>query len=239
MANVKLLVTQLKEKLKNVEGIIRKKQEEINSIKKELANKPQSSPPEQKIMFEVTDTRLENIRTDLKDLKENFIKEISESIKGEQEIAKNIASLTKIVSLKDNRNPEFEAIFKQFLSDLKVKDEKLNKNIKELYLSLLDLQRKTVSLRPMEIDYTHFRNINKNLEALKEVSKDEVVVVDQFNSAKIYIGFAKAGSKESDSVWKIKRMVEEKESKTTKTEWADGNTEFDNSWAKRDILKYF
>lgn len=72
---------------------------------------------------------------------------------------------------------------------------------------------------------------------VKPVSEEELAsLVDYEDPKQIYIGQAKAGASEDEKAWRIKRVRQE--DKTSVTQWADGNADFDNSWSKRNTLKY-
>lgn len=61
-------------------------------------------------------------------------------------------------------------------------------------------------------------------------------IVDEPSSTVTYVGNAETGSSESDLVWQIKKITVT--GTVTKIEWADGNSNFDNSWTNRASLTY-
>jgi hypothetical protein len=88
--------------------------------------------------------------------------------------------------------------------------------------------------------------LDKAIEAvagLREIGGKSTAVTDSAllqiaDDAKdaIYLGDALPGSLEAEAVWRIQRVREIKN--ITITEWADGNTKFDNKWVDRADLKY-
>jgi hypothetical protein len=65
---------------------------------------------------------------------------------------------------------------------------------------------------------------------------EETVRIDDASSSVSYFGYASVGASESSSVWKIKKLTTSGSS--TKVEFADGNTNYDNSWESRASLTY-
>lgn len=83
----------------------------------------------------------------------------------------------------------------------------------------------------------HFlRKIKPPEEKPEEPEEELTFIVDKFSTKVTYIGHAKVGAKENEPVWRIKKITDEKDQVTC--EYADGDTDFDNSWSKRDTLKY-
>ena len=60
--------------------------------------------------------------------------------------------------------------------------------------------------------------------------------LDKVSTTTTYIGEAIPGSSESDSVWRIKRMVEDGDD--LQILFADGDSNFDNIWDNRVSLSY-
>ena len=60
------------------------------------------------------------------------------------------------------------------------------------------------------------------------------VRIDEFSDTIVYVGHADPGSSESDSVWRIKKINLD----TISVTFADGDSEFDNSWSDRYGLEY-
>ena len=60
--------------------------------------------------------------------------------------------------------------------------------------------------------------------------------LDKVSTTTTYIGEAIPGSSESDSVWRIKRMVEDGDD--LQILFADGDSNFDNIWNNRASLSY-
>jgi len=70
----------------------------------------------------------------------------------------------------------------------------------------------------------------------KEEKPEYVFIVDTKPTNKVYIGYAKPGTKEDEKAWQIKRVM--KKDSGFASEFADGNPDFDNAWSKRGLLEY-
>lgn len=77
----------------------------------------------------------------------------------------------------------------------------------------------------------------KKEEFKQDYNDDELGFIVDKSASKTYIGYAKPGSSESEPVWRIKLIREDKD-KNTICEWADKNADFDNVWSRRSVLKY-
>lgn len=53
-----------------------------------------------------------------------------------------------------------------------------------------------------------------------------------------YIGVSSPGALETDPVWKVVRHSLDTSGRTTSTQFADGNANFDNRWSQRASLTY-
>lgn len=60
--------------------------------------------------------------------------------------------------------------------------------------------------------------------------------IDEPNETTTYVGDAVPGSVVGDAVWRIKKITVS--GTETITEWADGNSNFDNIWSNRASLSY-
>ena len=65
---------------------------------------------------------------------------------------------------------------------------------------------------------------------------DETVRIDEASDTVIYKGNAPVGTSDSSSQWKIQKITIV--GAITKIEYADGNTNYDNSWDNRASLTY-
>jgi hypothetical protein len=61
--------------------------------------------------------------------------------------------------------------------------------------------------------------------------------VDWISDSELYKGEADPGSSESSAVWRIRHIVIGNDDDVT-TNWADGDSQFDNIWANRASLSY-
>ena len=67
---------------------------------------------------------------------------------------------------------------------------------------------------------------------------DMAVRWDYASSTVRYQGHASPGIAESAALWRIKRFTFDAQGRHTKTEYADGNANYDNVWADRASLTY-
>ena len=76
-------------------------------------------------------------------------------------------------------------------------------------------------------------------EAIQEVSSSPLVAlrVDEVSTSLSYVGTALPGSLTSAAVWRIFKLASTAGASPIIT-WADGNTDFDNSWDLRASLTY-
>ncbi len=78
--------------------------------------------------------------------------------------------------------------------------------------------------------------LRKDNDSIATESYEQSTRIDEASSTVIYFGFAAVGSSEASSVWKIKKL--EVSGSATSLKYADGNTNYDNSWANRASLTY-
>ena len=62
------------------------------------------------------------------------------------------------------------------------------------------------------------------------------IQLDEVDTSTTYIGEAEPGSLTSNSVWRIKRIIET--GPDSEITWADGDSDFDNIWDNRLSLTY-
>ena len=73
--------------------------------------------------------------------------------------------------------------------------------------------------------------------ALPEERNMQVVIDYDGSNNPIYIGKAATGTASANTQWQIKRITYSG-TNPTNIQWADGNSEFDNSWTNRASLTY-
>lgn len=78
--------------------------------------------------------------------------------------------------------------------------------------------------------------LDKANDSIATESFEQSTRVDEASSTVTYFGFATVGSSEASSVWKIKKL--EVSGSITSLKYADGNTNYDNSWSNRASLTY-
>lgn len=171
--------------------------------------------------------------------------EAKETVKvdGEVKISKpswwspfDIAPIKKLLEkIADKEFPEFPDFSKSFSS------------IKELLSKIAD--RKSVEL-PMkegrimvEVDRISGGGglTQQQSSALLRVATEEtlagtfsIAVDDTSTVGAMYVGKAAIGSSASSAVWQIKKIYDD----STPSQWADTNSNFDNSWTNRTSLTY-
>lgn len=80
---------------------------------------------------------------------------------------------------------------------------------------------------------TAFNNVIVNTT---QRSFAELYRLNTSNSSVAYQGWADPGTSQSTSLWRIRRITSDNDD--VYIDWADGNSNFDNSWANRQTLTY-
>ena len=89
--------------------------------------------------------------------------------------------------------------------------------------------------RSLDVNVTDI-TLDKSNDSVATESIEQAFRSDDASSTVSYFGYAPVGSSESSSVWKIKRLTVS--GSTSKVEYADGNTNYDNNWSNRASLTY-
>ena len=163
-------------------------------------------------------TQLEGLLTEIKNT-HSFNQETQEEFRQE---------LKQILQDQMNNNVDSSANIGNLLTD---NSEKKEVRHKEHMQSLKDMKSSFDNMKQPTAE-----ELREAFVSATKETDNLTLIVDKNKDKNTYIGYAEPGTKESEEKWRIKCITVE--GRMTQSLFADGDTEFDNSWEDRTKLEY-